>query len=77
MKTLFRDESLSALNDMYQRPLAGNLGRHLLNRLMHGGVNDDELAGAVKSLRAESRLTYAANNAALHESRVVSLGLVV
>ena len=49
----------------------------LLNRLMRGGVNDEELGAAVKSLREEGRLTYAEDDAALREPRVVcSLGLV-
>ena len=78
MKTLFRDEELErALDDMYQRPLL-ETSADLLNRLMRGGVNDEELAGAVKSLREENRLTYAEDDAALREPRVVcSMGLIV
>lgn len=77
MKTLFRDEELErALDDMYQRPLL-ETAADLLNRLMRGGVNDEELAGAVKSLREEGRLTYAEDDATLREPRVVcSMGLV-
>jgi superfamily II DNA or RNA helicase len=77
MKTLFRDEELErALDDVYQRPLL-ETAADLLNRLMRGGVNDEELAQAVKSLREEGRLTYIEDDAALREPRVVcSLGLV-
>ena len=77
MATLFRDEELErALDDMYQRPLL-ETAADLLNRLMRGGVHDEELAGAVKSLREEGRLTYAEDDSALREPRVVcSLGLV-
>ncbi|MFZ3140431.1 helicase-related protein [Polaromonas sp.] len=77
MATLFRDEALErALDDMYQRPLL-ETSSDLLNRLMRGGVHDEELAGAVKSLREEGRLTYAEDDSALREPRVVcSLGLV-
>jgi superfamily II DNA or RNA helicase len=77
MQTLFRDEALErALDDMYQRPLLETAG-DLLNRLMRSGVNDTELAEAVKSLREEGRLTYAEDDAALREPRVVcSMGLI-
>ena len=77
MKTLFRDEELErALDDMYQRPLL-ETSADLLNRLMRGGVNDEELGEAVKSLREENRLTYAEDAAALREPRVVcSMGLI-
>ncbi|MFO1233460.1 MAG: C-terminal helicase domain-containing protein [Paenacidovorax caeni] len=77
MQTLFRDEELErALDDVYQRPLL-ETAADLLNRLMRSGVNDAELADAVKSLREEGRLTYAEDDAALREPRVVcSLGLV-
>ncbi|MEX8503534.1 MAG: helicase-related protein [Leptothrix ochracea] len=77
MKTLFRDEELErALDDMYQRPLL-ETAADLLNRLMRSGVNEEELSGAVKSLREEGRLTYAEDDATLREPRVVcSLGLV-
>ncbi|MFM2058681.1 MAG: hypothetical protein RLY71_3066 [Pseudomonadota bacterium] len=76
MQTLFRDEELErALDDMYQRPLL-ETAADLLNRLMRSGVNDSELADAVKSLREEGRLTYAEDDAALREPRVVcSMGL--
>ncbi len=77
MKTLFRDEELErALDDMYQRPLLETAG-DVLNRLMRSGVNDEELAEAVKSLREEGRLTYTEDDASLREPRVVcSLGLI-
>ena len=77
MQTLFRDEELErALDDMYQRPLL-ETAADMLNRLTRSGVNDEELADAVKSLREEGRLTYAEDDAALREPRVVcSLGLV-
>lgn len=77
MQTLFRDEELErALDDMYQRPLL-ETAADLLNRLMRSGVNDAELAEAVKSLREEGRLTYAEDDAALREPRVVcSMGLI-
>jgi superfamily II DNA or RNA helicase len=77
MQTLFRDEELErGLDDMYQRPLLETAG-DLLNRLMRSGVNDTELADAVKSLREEGRLTYAEDDSALREPRVVcSMGLI-
>ena len=77
MKTLFRDDELErALDDMYQRPLL-ETAADMLNRLMRGGVNDEELAEAVKSLREEGRLTYTEDDTALREPRVVcSMGLV-
>lgn len=76
--TLFRDEELErALDDMYQRPLLETAG-DLLNRLMRSGVNDTELAEAVKSLREEGRLSYADDDVNLREPRVVcSMGLVL
>ena len=77
METLFRDDELErALDDIYQRPML-ETAADLLNRLMRGGVNDTELAEAVKSLREEGRLTYAEDDAALREPRVVcSMGLI-
>ncbi len=77
MNTLFRDEELErALDDIFLRPLLETAG-DLLNRLMRGGVNDEELGEAVKSLREEGRLTYAEEDAALREPRVVcSMGLL-
>lgn len=76
MKTLFHDTALErALDDMYQRPLL-ETAADMLNRLMRSGVNDEELSGAVKSLREEGRLTYAENDSALREPHVVcSMGL--
>lgn len=75
--TLFRDEELErALDDIYLRPLL-ETAADLLNRLMRSGVNDEELAAAVKSLREEGRLTFAEDDAALREPRVVcSMGLI-
>lgn len=77
MNTLFRDEELErALDDVYQRPLL-ETAADVLNRLMRSGVNDEELSEAVKSLREEGRLTYAEEDAALREPRVVcSMGLI-
>lgn len=77
MNTLFRDEELErALDDIYQRPLL-ETAADVLNRLMRSGVNDEELGAAVKSLREEGRLTYAEEDAALREPRVVcSMGLL-
>ncbi len=77
MQTLFRDDELErALDDLYQRPLL-ETAADMLNRLMRSGVNDEELAEAVKSLREEGRLTYTEDDTALHEPRVVcSMGLV-
>ena len=78
VNTLFRDEELErALDDIYQRPLL-ETAADLLTRLMRSGVNDEELGEAVKSLREEGRLTYAEEDAALREPRVVcSMGLIV
>ncbi len=75
--TLFRDEELErALDDIYLRPLL-ETAADLLNRLMRGGVNDEELGQAVKSLREEGRLTFAEDDALLREPRVVcSMGLI-
>lgn len=77
MKTLFRDEELEkAVDDIYHHPLLETTA-DLLNRLMRGGVNDEELAEAVKSLREEGRLTYADADANLREPLVVcSMGLI-
>ena len=77
MTTLFRDDELErALDDIYLRPLL-ETSADLLNRLMRGGVNDEELGAAVKSLREEGRLTFAEDDASLREPRVVcSMGLI-
>ena len=76
--TLFRDDELErALDDIYLRPLL-ETAADLLNRLMRSGVNDEELGQAVKSLREEGRLTFAEDDAALREPRVVcSMGLIL
>ena len=75
--TLFRDEDLErALDDIYHRPLL-ETAADMVNRLIRSGVNDEELSGAVKSLREEGRLTYAEDDAALRDPRVVcSMGLI-
>jgi superfamily II DNA or RNA helicase len=75
--TLFIDTVLEvALDDIYRHPLL-ETSADVLNRLMRSGVNDEELAEAVKSLRDEGRLTYSDNDAALREPRVVcSMGLI-
>jgi len=75
--TLFRDEELErTVDDIFRNPLL-ETSADLLNRLMRAGVNDDELALAAKSLREEGRLTYAEDEAALREPRVVcSMGLI-
>jgi len=75
--TLFSDGELEhALDELYARPLL-ETASDLLNRLMRSGVNDEELAEALKSLREENRLTYAEDDAQLREPRVVcSMGLV-
>lgn len=75
--TLFRDAELErALDDIYLRPLL-ETAADLLNRLMRGGVNDEELGEAVKSLREEGRLTFAEDDASLREPRVVcSMGII-
>ncbi len=75
--TLFSDAELErALDDIYARPLLETAG-DVLNRLMRSGVNDEELAEALKSLREEGRLTYTEEDAQLREPRVVcSMGLI-
>ena len=75
--TLFQDDELErALDDIYLRPLL-ETAADLINRLMRGGVNDEELAQAVKSLREEGRLTFAKDDAELREPRVLcSMGLI-
>lgn len=74
--TLFADDELElALDDMYQHPLL-ETAADTLNRLMRGGVKDEQLAEAVKSLREEGQLTYSQDEAAQREPKVVcSLGL--
>ncbi|KAF1714444.1 NgoFVII family restriction endonuclease [Pseudoxanthomonas yeongjuensis] len=75
--TLFSDAVLeTALDDIYRHPLL-ETAADLLNRLLRSGVNDEELAEAVKTLREEGRLTYTEEDAALREPRIVcSLGLI-
>ena len=75
--TLFADAVLeTALDDIYRHPLL-ETAADLLNRLLRSGVNDEELAEAVKTLREEGRLTYTEEDAALREPRIVcSLGLI-
>ncbi|MGH8190840.1 MAG: helicase-related protein [Rhodanobacteraceae bacterium] len=75
--TLFRDQDLErALDDMYQHPLL-ETAADLLNRLLRGGVADQDLAEAVKTLREEGRLTFSDDEAARREPRIVcSLGLL-
>ncbi len=75
--TLFRDEELErAVDDVFRNPLL-ETSADLLNRLIRAGVNDEELAQATKSLREEGHLTYAEDEAALREPRIVcSMGLI-
>jgi superfamily II DNA or RNA helicase len=77
MQTLFKDEELAtAVDDIYQRPLL-ETAADLLGRLLRSGINDEELANAVKSLREENRLTYTEDTIDLREPRVVcSMGLI-
>ena len=64
------------MDDIHLRPLL-ETAADLINRLMRGGVNDEELALAVKSLREEGRLTFAEDDAMLREPRVLcSMGLI-
>ena len=76
MNTLFRDLDLEhALDDISQHPLL-EAAADLINRLLRSGINDVELAEAVKTLREEGRLTYGDDDAALRVPRIVcSLGL--
>lgn len=74
--TLFNDDELDrALDDIYANPLL-ETAADTLNRLMRGGVNDVQLAEAVKSLREEGQLTYTKEDNAQRDPKVVcSLGL--
>jgi superfamily II DNA or RNA helicase len=74
--TLFHDEELGrVIEDIYARPLL-ETAADTLNRLMRSGVNDEELAGAAKSLREENKLVYEKEELAQREPRVVcSMGL--
>ncbi|SEA47673.1 helicase-related protein [Nitrosospira multiformis] len=75
--TLFTDEELErAIEDIYARPLLESAA-DTLNRLMRSGVNDEQLADAVKSLREENLLTYVENEAVQREPKIIcSLGLI-
>jgi superfamily II DNA or RNA helicase len=75
--TLFADDELErAIEDIYVRPLLESAA-DTLNRLMRSGVNDQQLTDAVKSLREENQLTYAEDDAAQHEPKIVcSMGLI-
>ena len=77
-RTLFADEELErAVDDIYSRPLLEGAA-DTLSRLMRGGVNDEQLGDAVKSLREEGQLTYTEEDAALREPKIVcSMGLLV
>ena len=74
--SLFADAELErAIEDIYARPLLESAA-DTLNRLMRSGVNDEQLSEAVKSLREENQLTYAEDDAAQHEPKIVcSMGL--
>lgn len=74
--TLFNDEDLDrALDDIYNRPLL-ETAADTVNRLMRAGIDDAQLAEAVKSLRADGQLTYTKEDSATREPKVVcSLGL--
>lgn len=74
--TLFADDELErAVDDIYNRPLL-ETAADTLNRLIRGGVNDEQLADAVKSMREENELTYSEEDAALREPKIVcSMGL--
>jgi superfamily II DNA or RNA helicase len=76
-RTLFADQELErAVDDVYTRPLLESAA-DTLGRLMRGGVNDEQLGDAVKSLREENQLTYTEEDAALREPKIVcSMGLV-
>ena len=76
-RTLFADDELErAVDDIYHRPLLDGAA-DTIARLIRGGVNDEQLADAVKSLREEAQLTYTEEDAALREPKIVcSMGLV-
>lgn len=75
--TLFADDELErALDDIYTHPLLES-SADTLNRLMRSGVNDEQLADAVKSLREENQLTYTKAEAEQREPKIVcSMGLL-
>ena len=74
--TLFADDELErAVDDIYNRPLL-ETAADTLSRLIRGGVNDEQLADAVKSMREDNELTYSEEDAALREPKIVcSMGL--
>ena len=75
--TLFADDELErVIDDIHARPLLESAA-DTLNRLMRSGVNDEQLSDAAKSLREENQLTYAEDDAAQHEPKIVcSMGLI-
>lgn len=75
--SLFADDELErAVEDIYARPLLESAA-DTLNRLMRSGVNEEQLAEAVKSLREENQLTYTEDDAKQHEPKIVcSMGLI-
>lgn len=74
--TLFADAELErALDGIYTRPLLESAA-DTLNRLMRGGIDDEQLGDAVKSLREEGQLTYTEEENAQREPKIVcSMGL--
>lgn len=75
--TLFADDELErVIDDIHTRPLLESAA-DTLNRLMRSGINDEQLSDAAKSLREENQLTYAEDDAAQHEPKIVcSMGLI-
>lgn len=75
--SLFADDELErAIEDIYARPLLESAA-DTLSRLMRSGVNDQQLADAAKSLREENQLTYADDEAAQREPKIIcSMGLI-
>ncbi len=75
--TLFADDELErVIDDIHARPLLESAA-DTLNRLMRSCVNDEQLSEAIKSLREESQLTYAEDDAKQHEPKIVcSMGLI-
>jgi hypothetical protein len=55
--TLFENDALKkAVEDIYKYPLR-EVAREILNRQLKAGINDDELAELVVSLRDENKLS--------------------